>query len=325
MVAQHLPRPMINLRQLEVFNAIIETGSVTAAARALHVTQPAVSAVLKHFEMRLQFKLFERVGGRLHPTSEALSLMPEVVDIFGRVKALARAADGMRDGLSGRVVVASSPTLVDSLLPRAVTRFREDNPGVTLTLRSLPTPLVVERVACREVDIGIAYGPVDDPGVDAEDLLQSRIACVLPAGHPLAARRTIGMQDLANVPVITIERSSTLGKVGRAIADQCEAAGVAAPVPVIEPSSSITACMLVREGAGIALVDRTALLSGAFGDLAFREFRPRVTLDIQLIYPRKRPRSRATVAVAALLREAIASTAPKVQPRQPAARRKAKS
>jgi DNA-binding transcriptional LysR family regulator len=296
----------INLRQLEVFHAVIEAGSVTGAADALNVTQPAVSAVLKHFEQRLQFKLFERVGGRLRPTPEAQALLPEVAEIFGRVRALGRVAEGMRDGLAGRVVIASSPTLADSLLPRAVARFRERNPGVTLALRSLPTPLVVERVSRREVDIGIAYGSVDDPGVEVEELMRSEIACVLPAAHPLAAKRIISASDLIDQPVITLERSSKLGKVGREIANQCESAGVPAPEPIVEPSSSLTACLLVREGAGIGLVDRTAALSGAFPDLAFRDFHPKIELLVQLVFPRPRPRSCATSELAAAVREVVA-------------------
>lgn len=299
----------VNLRQLEVFHAIIETGSVTAAANVLHVTQPAVSAVLKHFEQRLQFRLFERVRGRLVPTPQAQALLPEVAEIFGRVRALGRVAEGMRDGLGGRVVVACSPTLVDAILPKAICRVRERNPGVTLTLRSLPTPLVIERVAQREADIGIAYGPVNAPGVEAEELLRSEIACVVPRRHPLARKRVVSAADLVDLPVVTLERASKLGQVGPTIAARCEAAGVPPPIPVIEPSSSLTACLLVREGAGVGLVDRTASLSSAFSDLAFRKFHPQVDVLVQLVFPRGVPRSRAALELAAALRETVAGRA----------------
>src|SRR3546814_15867250 len=74
---------MMNLRQMEVFHAIMQTGSVTAAARVLHVTQPAVSAVLKHCEEQLGLKLFERTGGRLQPTREAQALFPAIPGVSG--------------------------------------------------------------------------------------------------------------------------------------------------------------------------------------------------------------------------------------------------
>ena len=68
---------MLNLRHIEIFHAIMRTGSITAAAESLNITQPAVSAVLKHFESRLQMPLFDRVNGRLRPTLEAEALLPE--------------------------------------------------------------------------------------------------------------------------------------------------------------------------------------------------------------------------------------------------------
>src|SRR3546814_6538313 len=77
---------MMNRRQMEVFHAIMQTGSVTAAARVLHVTQPAVSAVLKHCEEQLGLKLFERTGGRLQPTREAEAIFPDIAGVFGQLE-----------------------------------------------------------------------------------------------------------------------------------------------------------------------------------------------------------------------------------------------
>ncbi|MDR5781015.1 LysR family transcriptional regulator [Caballeronia sp. LZ065] len=83
-------RPMINLRHIEVFYAIMQTGSVTGAARLLNVTQPAVSAVLKHLESRLSMPLFVRAHGRLSPTPEARMLLPDVAAIFERLGSVER-------------------------------------------------------------------------------------------------------------------------------------------------------------------------------------------------------------------------------------------
>lgn len=292
----------LNLRQLEVFHAIIKHGSVTGAARGLHVTQPAVSAVLKHMEQRLGFPLFERVGGRLKPTPEAEALLPDVQEIFGRLDTLNRFTQDMRDGLSGGLVVASSPTLVDSLLPQAIARFRKGQPGISVSLRSLPTPLAVERVARREVDMGLVYGPIDDAGVNAEDLLVSEIACALPPSHPMAVKRQVRAVDLVGEPVISLSPSTALGQ---ALEAQCRKQGVPPPVAGIEPSSSLTACLLVREGAGIALVDRTAALSSSFEDLVFKTFVPRIPVTIQMIFPRERPRSRASQLLVLALRDIL--------------------
>ncbi len=292
----------MNLRQLEVFHAIMRTGSVTAAAAELHVSQPAISAVLKHTEQRLKFKLFERIGGRLHPTPEATALLPDVNEIFGRVDTLDRLVQDMRDGMTGRLVIATSPTLVNALLPRAVARFRELRPAVTLAIRSLPTPLVVERVARREVDMGIVYGPVGDAGVEADLLLVSEIACAIALGHALASRPFVEAGDLHAESVISLGASTRLGQ---AIEAHCHQAGVAPPENAIEASSSLTACLMASEGAGIALVDRTSALSRNFPELIFKPFRPSIPVRIELIYPRQRPRSQACNQLSQELRRVV--------------------
>ena len=117
----------MTLRQLEVLYAIMKAGSITAAARNLHATQPAVSAVLKH-RAATQMELFERFGGRLHPTPEALAMLPDLEDIFGRIDTLSRVAQELRDGRTGKLVIATSPTLVTALLPQAVAALRSRAP-----------------------------------------------------------------------------------------------------------------------------------------------------------------------------------------------------
>ena len=285
----------MTLRQLETLYAIMKAGSITAAARNLHVTQPAVSAVLKHTEQQLKMKLFERIGGRLHATPEALALMPDLEEIFGRIDTVSRLVQELRDGRTGQLVIATSPTLVNALLPQALAALRKSSPNVTISLDSLPTPLAIARVARREADIGLVYAPVSDSALDAEDLMESEIACVLPAAHPLARKKEIRTADFAGRPVISTGPRTRLGML---IDEACRASGEAPPSIGIEASSSLTACMMVSRGAGFALVDRSIRLCGKFDDLAFRPFRPLVPIRIQLIYPRDRPRSRASLQLA---------------------------
>jgi len=297
----------MNLRQLEVFYAIMQAGSVTAAARNLNVTQPAISNVLKHTEQQLRFKLFERIGGRLHPTPEAADLLPDVNEIFGRVDTLNRVVQEMRDGNSGRLLIATSPTLVNTFLPRAVALFRKRSAAVRIAIQSLPTPLVIERVLRREADMGLVYAPVADRGVDAEALIVTEMACVLRKRDPLARKRQIGARDLAGIPVISLGPRT---RIGMLIEDECRKAGVPPPEVAVEASSSLAACLMVSEGAGIALVDGATALSGKFGDLAFRPFRPRIRVQIQLIYTRDRPRSRAAMQLSDALRRIARSDRP---------------
>ena len=290
----------MKLRQLETLYAIMKAGSITAAARNLHVTQPAVSAVLKHTEQQLKMKLFERIGGRLHPTPEALALLPDLEEIFGRIDTVNRVVEELRDGRTGKLVIATSPTLVNALLPQAVAALRKSSPNVSVFVESLPTPLAIERVSRREADIGIVYAPVADSALDTEDLLVTEMACAMPAAHPLARKKEIRAADLAGESVIATGPNTRLGML---IEEACRAKGDTPPVVGIAASSSLTACMMVSRGAGLALVDRSIELCGKFGDLAFRPFRPRVDIRVQLIFPRDRPRSRATLQLAAWMKK----------------------
>ena len=289
----------MNLRQLEVFFAIMQSGTVTGAARALNVTQPAVSAVLKHAEQQLGMKLFERIAGRLHPTPEASAMLPDVTDIFERLETLNRSMQAMKDGRSGRIVVATTPTLVNGYLPRALGLFRKQSPNVHVSLRSLPTPLAIEAVELRHADMGVVYAPVPDAALDSELLATTEIACVLPKGHRLARKKSIGAEDLLGESVISMGATTMLGTL---IDEASRRAGTEPPKVTIEASSSLTACLLVDEGAGVALVDRTVEATRKFDKLAFRDFRPAVSISIHLIYPRSRPRSRATQNLAAILK-----------------------
>lgn len=293
----------MTLRQLEIFYAIMQAGSVTGAARTLNVSQPAISGALKYAEQRLKMKLFERIGGRLHPTPEAVSILPDVSEIFGRIDTLQRVMQEMRDGRSGSIVVATSPTLANAYLPQAIGLFHKVSPQVRISIHSLPTPLVIERVAKREADIGLVYAPVLDPSVEAEDLAITEIACVIPKTHPLAQKQQICAADLVGESVISLGPNTMLGNL---IEETSRKFGGAAPVIQIEASSSLTACLLVAEGAGIALIDKATASSRKFNDLEFRSYEPKISVPINLIYQRARPRARATVQLADFLKKVVA-------------------
>ena len=285
----------MTLRQLETLYAIMRAGSITAAARNLHVTQPAVSAVLKHAEQQLRMTLFERIGGRLHPTPEALSLLPDLEEIFGRIDTVSRTMQELRDGRTGKLVLATSPTLVNAFLPQAIAALRAATPKLSVIVHSLPTPMAIARVSRREADMGLVYAPVADGALDAEDLITSEMAVVVPHGHALARQEEVHARDLRDESVISTGPGTRLGAL---VEEACQREGETPPSIGIEASSSLAACMMVSCGAGVGLVDRSIELSGRFDDLAFRPFRPGIEVRIQLVFPRDRPRSRASMQLA---------------------------
>jgi len=291
----------MNLRHLEVFHAIMQAGSVTGAAHLLNVTQPAISNVLRHAEQQLKFKLFERIGGRLQPTPEACDLFPDVQAIFGRIDTLNRAVDEIRGGRTGRLAVAASPTFVNAYLPEAVSRLHRHSPGARVTIHAMATANAIEeRVARREVDIGLVYTPVMDPSVGVEQVGTSSVVCAVPRRSRLAKQKEVTAQDLAKGIVVATGPTTRIGK---AIQAAYGAHGLSMPNVAVEVNSSQAACLMVAKGVGIGLVDLATVHQYPLPDVEFRPFRPHIELSLCLIFPKDRPRSRLALKFAQGLRE----------------------
>jgi len=281
----------LTLKQLEAVHAILKAGTVSAAARSLHLTQPAISAVLKHTEQNLGMRLFERRAGRLYPTPEALALLPDLEHIFASIDGISRLADALKDGHAGKVVVATTPTLGLVFLPQAVADLRITSPTIEVVIHTLPVPMVSDRVSRREADFGLTYGIVDDASLDTEVLCAKEIHCVVKRGHRLARKKEIHFNDLEGESIISTGSFTHLGTL---IERTCDLAGLARP-RVRTAVSALTACAMVKSGAGAALVDGFISHCGLFDDLAFIPLRPKVEIVVQLLFPCDRPRSRASM------------------------------
>jgi DNA-binding transcriptional LysR family regulator len=296
---------MLNLRHIEIFHTIMRTGSITAAAQSLNVTQPAVSAVLKHLESRLQMPLFERANGRLWPTPEAEALLPDVAEIFHRLDAVERLSRDLAGGLRGSLSLAATSPLANGLLANAVASFTKIRPHARVALQAIGSPSVLERVINREVDIGVAYEPIISAEVETEVLARGSIACVLPDVHPLAKQPSISPADLLPYSIITYLPQALLRPyVDKAMSD----AGVAFNI-TIEVGLSITGIMLALNGAGIALVEPDLLRGLPLPGLVSRPLIPSVEFKSLLILNRSAPRSRIVSEFVEHLRSTVADMA----------------
>jgi DNA-binding transcriptional LysR family regulator len=278
----------MNLRHMEVFNAIMRTGSVTGAARALNVTQPAVSAVLKHCESQLNMKLFTRVSGRLQPTPEAKAIFPEIAAIFGRVDGVNALTQDLAGGRLGTVSIAAAFPIANGYLAKAVATFIADRPKVRVALQSLTSPQVLGSVVNREVELGIAYEPVVSSEVETKVLMRAGIACVMRSDHPLARRKEVAVRDLERYSIITYLPQALFRRyVDRALS----AAGIV-PNITAQVGLSLTGIMLARHGAGIALVEPFLVASMGLPGLVARPLKPRIEVKTLMIRHKSAPHSK---------------------------------
>lgn len=254
----------MNLRQIEVFRAVMVTGSVSGAARLLHVSVPAISRLLSHTENRLGFLLFERIKGRLHPTAEARRLYLEVEQVYGGVQRIGQLSQDLAVRRRGLVSILSSPSFGQMLVPLAIAQLRLDFPDVQVHFHCLTHEPLKERILQQRADLGISTFPVDHPNLTTHPLARSRLVCISPRSHPLAAHGTLVLDDLLPYELVGYPHGSPLGM----RIDQLFASRGHTPRIAIEVNSPQYACALVHAGAGVALVDEFSLQS--WMDSSFR-------------------------------------------------------
>ncbi|HEY0857748.1 MAG TPA: LysR family transcriptional regulator [Albitalea sp.] len=173
----------MRLRHIEVFQAVMETGSMSAAARLIHLTQSAVSRAVANAELHLGYPLFHRAAGRLVPTTEGLTLFEESSAIFERLESLKRTALSLKSGEQGVVRIAAIPAVCHKLLPDALARFHRMNPQVTVEVHTVHKRQIGAELLTRAVDIGLDYYTIDHPGIESRPLGSGPLYAMLPARY----------------------------------------------------------------------------------------------------------------------------------------------
>jgi DNA-binding transcriptional LysR family regulator len=260
----------LTLRHIEVIRAVLKEGSVTGAARLLLVSQPALSRTLKNAESRMGVLMFERRAGRMWPTPEALSLQRDIERVYREVESVERTSGDLRNLRSGRLEIACNPSVASTLVAIALGELSTSSPDVRVSIQTALNYEVVELVRTRSADVGFAWDVPRHLDVVATEIGQSRLVCLLPDGHPLAARRTISAKHLDSVPLISF--NSTL-PIGLATESSFAEAGATRRIG-IDIGQSFVAAALVRAGAGIAIVDQLSVREPPQG-LVTRPFLPR--------------------------------------------------
>ena len=272
---------MLNPRQIEAFRTVIVMGGVTAAARALNVSQPAVTRLVQDLQHALGLRLFERRGTRLVPTNEALSLYREVERQFVGLERIQNAARALRDGISGNLRVACLPAFSVGFLPRLAGLFLQEKPGLDIALYSSISSQVADWVASGFCDLGFAQLPLDFPAIDVDMLPPVTAVAVLPEGHRLAEKSFLGPADFIDEPFVSLEQTTQL----RDRIDAVFAAARVTRVTRIETPLSMIACSLVAGGAGVSIVDPFTAAEYRGRGVLVRPFRPEILYDMGIIWP----------------------------------------
>ena len=292
----------MNFRHLEVFRAVMISGSASRAAELLQITQPAVSRALSDLEASLGFNLYDRVRGRLVPTPEGQLFFRDVNTSFVGLDRLRASAAQIRDFGSGSLRIASHAALGSALVPRAIASFRAKHPKIAITLQTPSSTAVRDLVVHQQFDVGLAADEVDLSGVDHRVFGNFRALCAMPPGHPLAQEPVIRPEHLQGVPFIALApEDRARGRLAKIL----EAAEVH-PEIVVETPSSSTVCALVLEGAGVGLINPCSTHGFSERGVIFRPFEPEVLFRSYLLFRPDAQRARHVNAFVAELLKARA-------------------
>ena len=237
----------MRLRHIEIFEAICRTGSWTNAAKILHISQPAASKMLANAELRLGFRLFERVKGRLKPTREAEILAPHVLRLQEELAQVRRLASNLKSSHQGHLRIGSIPAMGLGMLPASIRKNKMLHPQVTFELRTHHSHELVQSLMARDLDMVLTFDQTNYPGVERRVIGHTELVHVGLNSHS----GPISLHDMQAREYIALETRDPSGSL---LEKALEAQGVKLNV-VIQVQTHYVACSLVAAGCGETIVD----------------------------------------------------------------------
>jgi DNA-binding transcriptional LysR family regulator len=184
------------MTQLRSFLAVVETGSVTAAAEELYVTQPSVSAAVSALSKELGVELTERMGRSVEPSAAGEAFAPYAANVIGLLDQGGRAAREAAGAAARELRIAAVTTAAEHIVPQLVQEFSARHPELTLALDVGNRERVFRLVASHQADVAIGGRPPADGQLSGEPFLDNPILVITAPGDPLARRRSVPVEEL---------------------------------------------------------------------------------------------------------------------------------
>jgi DNA-binding transcriptional LysR family regulator len=248
----------MDTRQLAAFCAVVERQSFSQAAERLGVTQPAVSLQVRALEKRLGKRLLDRSGRRVAPTEAGLALYRGAQRMLALEDQLLDDLDSTEGGeLGGTLQVGASTGPGSTIVPVLLCEFQRRHPGVGVSLAISDTQSVVERVAERELELGVVGAARRHRGVTFEPFFRDDVVLACPPGHRFAGK-SISLDELKHEPLIVMQEGAGVRQV---IEDELRRAGTRLRdlQPMLELGLQESARSAVSAGYGVTFISRAAI------------------------------------------------------------------
>lgn len=294
----------MRLRHIEIFHAIYTTGSITNAAKILHVSQPSVSKVLSHAEMQLGFNLFERVKGRLIPTDEAEMLFDEVDKIYQQMRSIKNTAENIKKSEYGHINLGLTPALGFDAVPNAIAKYHEKHQRVNFNVQTVHNDAVMQALLEHKCDLAILFSPNVLPGVASIEFAQSELVIVYPKASFPDCPEKLTLSQLQDFEYIDISESGPLGDL---LWSRMRKDNVTLESP-IKVQTYFIAARLVAQGAGICVVDKFTAEGNLSENIAMASFDPPLTFSVNALHLENRNLSKVTEEFIPFLDEEISKS-----------------
>lgn len=270
----------MRLRHIEVFHAVYSCGSVTRAAEVLKVSQPSVSKVLAHAEQQLGYALFDRVRGKLVPTSEANQLFVQVAHVTDGVDRLRQLAANLRSIEKGAIRIAATPAFSIDFLPGAIASYRAQHEDIIFSLETLRHEELSAALTDSRIDIGLAFDSKNLPGISGQLLGHGKFVVLAPPGMLPAGSKALRIEDLTGFPFIKLDNQ---GPLDRFLTSHVELSEVKLDSVAIAGSYQL-AKALVSHGVGICIADEVTARSRGHEGVVIRELMPELKFRISALH-----------------------------------------
>jgi DNA-binding transcriptional LysR family regulator len=279
--------PVLSLRQIEVFHAVVLARSITSASKVLNVSQPSLSRTIRRMEDLLGVELFAREKGGLVPTSEALLIFGEVDNIVRQISGLAGQISRITRGEATVFRVGATASVARALVPQALRALSVAAPSLELFFDVLSVDQMEDYLVGGRGECLVTIARMDHPLIASEQVGKAGLVAIVPRDHDLASRGTISARDLDGVDFIAFPG----GGAHHQVVDKfLKGAGVSVNIKAVVRFSD-TAVALANQGMGVALVDAMTTMGPIGNDVVVKRIEKSPDFEISVLWNRKRPRS----------------------------------
>lgn len=246
----------MDIHHLKVFASVFRNRSFSKASEELHLTQPTVSDHIKSLEEELNCRLFDRLGRKIIPTREAGVLVGRVTEIIEKVEGIQELLGEFRKELAGRLIIGASTIPASYILPGLAASYGKKHPGVLFEMVVSDSRGITDKVAAHDLLLGVVGARLESAQVHYTPLLDDELVAI--AAQSFNGKRSIGIRELADLPVVMREQGSgTRREFEKILAregfdpEQLNTVGLFGSTAAIKQA--------VKEGMGISIISRRAV------------------------------------------------------------------